>query len=88
MRRALRRLARRLLRWGGWALDALYPRDCFFCGRPSGDSQICLECYERLTLTRHPSCLVCGAESALPEPATTATSAPSSTPSSTTAASG
>ena len=67
MRRALRRLARRLLRWGGWALDALYPRDCFFCGRPSGDSQICLECYERLTLTRHPSCLVCGAESALPE---------------------
>ncbi|HIV09326.1 MAG TPA: ComF family protein [Candidatus Spyradenecus faecavium] len=67
MRRALRRLARRLLRWGGWALDALYPRDCFFCGRPSGDSQICLECYERLTLTRHPACLVCGAESALPE---------------------
>ncbi len=63
----LRHLALTLRRWGGWLLDAVYPRDCFFCGRPSGDSQICQECYERLSLARNPACLICGAESAMPE---------------------
>ena len=63
----LRRLTLTLRRWGGWLLDAVYPRDCFFCGRPSGDSQICQECYERLSLARNPACLICGAESAQPE---------------------
>lgn len=56
---------RRLL---GWLLDLLYPRDCFFCGRPAGEGgHICVECLERLSLHRNPSCTLCGAESSLPE---------------------
>ena len=63
----LRRLALTLRTWGGWALDALYPRDCLFCGRPSGDGYVCLDCLGRLPLWRNPSCLICGAESSMPE---------------------
>ena len=63
----LRRLlvtARRLL---GWTLDLIYPRDCVFCERPAGDGgYICAECLSRLPLSRNPSCLICGAESAMP----------------------
>lgn len=56
---------RRLL---GWLLDLLYPRDCFFCGRPAGEGgHICTDCLERLSFHRNPSCSLCGAESALPE---------------------
>lgn len=56
---------RRLL---GWLLDLLYPRDCFFCGRPAGEGgHICPDCLGRLSLRRNPACAICGAESALPE---------------------
>ncbi len=51
-----------------WLLDLLYPRDCFFCERPSGEGgYICPECLERLSFHRNPSCTICGAESSLPE---------------------
>lgn len=52
----------------GWLLDLLYPRDCFFCGRPAGEEgHICAECLGRISFHRNPSCTLCGAESALPE---------------------
>lgn len=54
--------------WSSRLLDLLYPRDCTFCHQPAGDDgYICQECLERLSLHRNPSCIRCGAESALPE---------------------
>lgn len=57
-----------LRRWSNCFLDLVFPKECHFCRKPSGeDGYICLECLERLSLQRNPSCLVCGAESTLLE---------------------
>lgn len=52
--------------WLGRILDLIYPKDCLFCRRPSGDDgYICLTCLERLSIERNPSCVCCGKESTL-----------------------
>ncbi len=51
-----------------WGLDGLYPRDCFFCGRPTGESgSICLDCLQHLFIERGPACSLCDAESMMNE---------------------
>ncbi len=64
---ALRFLAA-LRRYGRWILDLAYPRDCFFCKRPTGESgHLCVECLSHLFLERGPACSICGAESMMNE---------------------
>lgn len=65
MQNALLNVHRFLKLWLGYIFDLLYPKDCYFCHKPSGeDGYLCQECLERLSLHRNPSCLRCGAESA------------------------
>jgi len=60
------RLLTRLSTVGQWLLDLVYPRDCFFCGRPPAHGHICLDCLALLPLRRNASCAVCGLESLEP----------------------